>query len=240
MALARPHMHAIAAHLCDEDAKCRMAALRALKCMGETASLFQAELKSWQQFWYDLATWEIDRAKTGHKKLPSWCEKLEPITARALLFPYIPLRKLFKGHAPLGNRFGGSKTEQVLLRQRYKAAMLTAEANPNHWLKHGSEDTQESMSTICDAIAAREAREYAREVQVRHHAAYDLRRRKKKEHSANRRFIRQERSTGITAKLSRHPRVKDRYSRTCSEFAVDWVIPTARHHYNIFVRLCPQ
>lgn len=223
MALACAHIKAIASHLSDRDTKCRMAALRALKCMGKTASPFRHELKSWQQLWYARVTW------------PS--NKLEPISARALLFPDIPLRELFKGHAPLGHRFAGSKIKQDARRQRYTAAMQTAEASGIHFLEHGIQDTQESVSTMLDAIAVREAREYAREVQVRHHAAYDVRRRKKKKQSADRRLLRQEGSMGVTTKLPRHQKMKDRWSRTCSEFAVDWVVPTARRHCHSFVHL---
>eukprot|EP00930_Biecheleria_cincta_P035501 TRINITY_DN24417_c0_g1_i1.p1 TRINITY_DN24417_c0_g1~~TRINITY_DN24417_c0_g1_i1.p1 ORF type:complete len:866 (-),score=110.12 TRINITY_DN24417_c0_g1_i1:120-2354(-) len=229
MALACPHSHAIAAHLKDIDPKCRMAALRALKCMGKTASPFRDALKSWQQRWYARSGWYDDRLK-----------KPEPITARALLFPDVPLRKLFKGHAPLGHRFGGPKREQDARRQKFTVAMQIAEARCIHFREHGFEDTEEPMSLMLDAIAFREAREYTRQVQRQHDAAYDIRRRKKKDQSAHRRLTRKERSTGTVVTPPRHQRMKDRLSRTCSEMAVDWVVPTMRRRCHVLVHLDPQ
>merc|ERR1711972_171063 len=86
-AKARSCARAIAAHLNDSDLKCRMAALRALKCMGKCAAEFENSLLQWQHRW------------VGRKP--------EPVTTRALLFKNVPLAHLFKGRAPLGKSFAG-------------------------------------------------------------------------------------------------------------------------------------
>jgi len=79
----------------DKSSKCRMAALRALKCMGKTASQFLPELEQWHGQWV---------AGSPLSRFP-----VEPITTRALMFPHAPLKHIFKGPAPLGNKFAGSK-----------------------------------------------------------------------------------------------------------------------------------
>jgi len=79
---ALPHAPAIAAHLLDESFKCRMAALWAIKCMGQTAMPYTRELWAWRETFGD---WVV-----------------EPIIGRALCFPDVPLRDIFRGRGRLG------------------------------------------------------------------------------------------------------------------------------------------
>jgi hypothetical protein len=113
LAQARPLDRHIAVHLNDKSAKCRMAALRVLKCMGKTARPYIEELTAWQQRWSNQCPYED----------PEFGKKPEPITTRALLFPDVPLRKLFKGHAPLGNKFVGAKAVREQRRDIYNKVM---------------------------------------------------------------------------------------------------------------------
>jgi len=116
MALGLRHSTTISRHLHDKDPRCRMAALRVLKNSGLTAAPFLDQLQAWRQMWYDASpyTW-FDHMK-----------KLEPITSRALMFPSVYLKHLFKGHAPLGLAFAGPKTARVALEKEYKLKMYQA------------------------------------------------------------------------------------------------------------------
>jgi hypothetical protein len=135
LAKARPFSRIIAKHLDDEDPKCRMAALRALKLMGESALPHIDALKRWQQRWYE--------------QVPADYNKPEPITTRALLFAHVPLKDLFRGHAPLGHNFAGSEATRNKMNNALKIALSTAQ-----------QEVQISMSA-CEhlAVAANTAQE---------------------------------------------------------------------------------
>jgi len=103
LAKARPFASTIAARLVDPSERCRMAALRALKCMGHTAEPYVARLEAWQNLWVG--------------------KRPESVTTRALLFRSTRLRDLFKGPAPLGHKFAGTKATRDRMREAYSRAM---------------------------------------------------------------------------------------------------------------------
>jgi len=221
MAKGRPLTETLARHLNDKDPKCRMAALRALECMGCTAQGFIAELKAWQGQWY---------AQVPHGS----SHKLEPITTRALMFPHILLKHIFKGHAPLGERFGGSKSFREARKQEYdlqvcKEQRLVMLYGADHYLREAT--CKELDLQIVDA---KEAHERYREVQQKYSAIEGRRHRQKLDKSAQWRLAGCERSKSrlIWDKNMSRPQNRMKWSdpNQSAELMEAWVIPILTPH----------
>lgn len=157
MAKGRPLTKTVARHLNDKDPKCRMAALRALKCMGCSAQYFVAELKAWQAQWHEQVPHD-----------PSVGKKLEPITTRALMFPQVPLKYIFKGHAPLGGRFGGRKSFREARKQEFDLEVRKAQRQAS--LSYHDLQEDEWNSWYQQVVDAKEEHANYREAQQRYRA----------------------------------------------------------------------
>jgi len=163
MALARRHYRTISRYLDDKDPKCRMAALRVLKNSGLTAAPFLDQLQAWRQRWYD-----------GNP----WTSKPECVTARALMFPTVCLKHIFKGHAPLGLAFGGPKATRDAREREYTWKLSQAEA------KRPQRDEEVVLDLFPPVSDIKESREHYRAVQQRHHDRARNRSRARKQNMA--------------------------------------------------------
>jgi len=218
MAKGRPLTETVARHLNDNDPKCRMAALRALKCMGCTAEHFIAELKAWQEQWY---------AQVPHDG--SFVKKLEPITTRALMFPDVLLKHIFKGRAPLGEQFGGRKSCREARKQEYDLEVCRAQ---RHARLYGADDYlgEEPWDLLhLQVFDAKEAHARYREAQQKYRAIEVCRRRRKSHQSSQWRLAGCERSESyviLDKDMSRRRNpMKTGHSNPSAELMEAWVIP---------------
>eukprot|EP00928_Gymnodinium_smaydae_P040691 TRINITY_DN27575_c0_g1_i1.p1 TRINITY_DN27575_c0_g1~~TRINITY_DN27575_c0_g1_i1.p1 ORF type:complete len:817 (-),score=111.91 TRINITY_DN27575_c0_g1_i1:167-2617(-) len=172
LAKALPFERVIVKHLTDSSAKCRMAALRALKGMGKTAHPYKSQLLAWQKMWYAQGFDE-----------PNGSRKREPITTKALLFPDVPLKNLFRGHAPLGNKLAGAP-RTCERRQTIITRKLATRAEPKEMATH-VEALPEFENGDADPILQKELRESYWCSQQRFRAQDALRRQAKHAESAH-------------------------------------------------------
>jgi len=225
MALARRHSRTISKHLHDKNPRCRMAALRVLKNSGLTAAPFLDQLQAWRQRWYDASPYTCsDNVK-----------KLEPITARALMFPSVHLKHLFKGHAPLGLAFAGPKTARVALEKAYKLKMCQAAAERIRLIRWVDEEDDHDVisGTFASASDVKELREHYRAVQNRYHSRTKNQNRARKQTMAQWHIKLKE---GVDAKAllassRRPPRCFENKQHTVDIHAAtldEWVVPTVK------------
>jgi len=224
LAKAKPHSKTIARHLNDKDAKCRMASLRALKCMGHTAAPYIEDLKAWQQRWFNQDPYTCLESE----------KKPEPITTRAILFPNIPLKDLFRGHAPLGKRFAGPEAARngEIMKMMLKRA-LASPTNYGDRCDGGNDDD-------ADLEVTRERRAAYMAAQARYRAADAARRQQQRQQRALRRVVGQAdvKEAWVKFRLSRRRSSclhrmgygrGERTSKVSIEGSSDeWVIPVCR------------
>jgi len=226
LATARPHSATIARHLNDEDARCRMAALRALKCMGAAAAPYIEDLREWQQRWFNQ----------DPNHCPQSEKKREPITTRAMLFPDVPLKDLFRGHAPLGKRFAGAVVTQKARKEMLRIALR----RPSEYY-YGDGDDDNATVVVADLEATRDKRAEYVAAQARHREADAVRRQQHKQQCALRRIswqavvekardkFRPNRHRSSCFRRIGHGR-RERSSEVCIEGgANEWVISVCRY-----------
>jgi len=225
MALARRHSRTISRHLHDKSPRCRMAALRVLKNSGLNAAPFLDKLQAWRQKWYDASqyTW-IDKMK-----------KLEPITARALMFPSVPLKHLFKGRAPLGRAFAGPKTARIALEKKYNLKMSQAVPQRMRMIRrrHEADDHDVLLGMFASASDIKESREHYRAVQNLYHDRTKNRYRSRKQKMTRWHLKLSEGSDANTLLASSrkplHSRENKQHTlRVHAETMDEWIVPTVK------------
>jgi hypothetical protein len=230
-AKARPLTSAIVKHLNDSSFKCRMAALRALKCMGQRARPFIAELNRWQEQWY---------ARAMGPALPNCYKKLERVTTRAIMFADIPLKHVFKGHAPLGQGFAGREELRQVMIKEFAAKVGDHEEMRSRVLNGMYEGRPWAIVTVGDSdlgqgwpdvsFSAKEERARCRDVQAKHRVVSGLRRCSQQQRRAQQRLEKKTKSAWClladAAHLSRCHRSRKSVGRLV-DISEDWVVPVA-------------